>query len=387
MPYLDHAATTPLRDEVLAAMLPVLRDTWGNPSSLHGPGRRARVAVDRARERVAAVLGCEPGEVVFTGGGTEADNLALRGALAGTRRQWGRGRLVTSAVEHEAVLETARALADAGHDVAVLPPDADGRLSADAVAGALAGGTGLVSAMLANNEVGTVNPVRAIADVAHAAGALMHTDAVQAAGLLPLDVDALGVDLLSLSAHKAGGPKGVGALYVRAGTPFEPTQTGGAQERKRRGGTENVAGVVGFAEALALAEAEREATAARVAGLRDALRGRLAASLGGRLAVHTPAEGAAPHVLSVSVRPGPGGPVDGEMLLTALDLEGVHVSAGSACTSGALEPSHVLVALGVPRDVAGATVRFSLGRTTSTADVVEAAGAFERVVARLDAVA
>ena len=387
MPYLDHAATTPLREEVLDAMLPFLREAWGNPSSLHGPGRRARVAVDRARERVARVLGCEPGEVVFTSGGTEADNLALRGALAGMRRQSGRGGLVTSAVEHEAVLQTAHALEEEGGDVTVLPPDADGRIAVAAVAGAVNETTGLVSVMLVNNEIGTVNPVGDIADAAHAAGALVHTDAVQAAGLLVVDVDALGVDLLSLSGHKVGGPKGVGALVVRAGTPFRAVQTGGSQERRRRGGTENVAGIVCFAEALALAAEEREATAARLTALRDALRQRLVEALGERLVVNTPTSGAAPHVLSVSIRPGPGGPVDGEMLLTALDLEGVHVSAGSACTSGALEPSHVLQALGLPRDVAGATVRFSMGRTTTDADVTEAKSALIRVLERLDAVA
>ncbi len=265
MPYLDHAATTPLRPEALAAMLPFLGETFGNPSSLHGPGRRARVAVDRAREQVAAVIGAEPGEVVFTGGGTEADNLAIRGVLTGpARRQTGRPGLVTSAAEHQAVLATARALAEDGHPVAVLAPDASGRLAAQAVAAALGPDTGLVSAMWVNNEVGTVNPLRDIADVAHQAGALVHTDAVQAPGVLAVDVDALDVDLLSVSAHKVGGPKGVGALYVRAGTPFGPVQTGGSQERARRGGTENVAGVVGFATALALADAERRDLAARL---------------------------------------------------------------------------------------------------------------------------
>ena len=387
MPYLDHAATTPLREEALAAMLPHLREAYGNPSSLHGPGRRARVAVDRARERVAAVIGAEPGEVVFTSGGTEADNAALRGVLTGrARRETGRPGLVTSAVEHEAVLQTARALEADGHPVTILAPDAAGRLAPAAVAAAVDAGTGLVSAMLVNNEIGTVNAVRAIADAAHAAGAVAHTDAVQAAGLLALDVDALDVDLLSLSAHKVGGPKGVGALYVRSGTPFAGVQTGGSQERKRRGGTENVAGVVGFAEALALADAEREATAARLAQLRDGLRARLGARFGDRLVVHTPAD-AAPHVLNVSLRPSASGPLDGEMLLAALDLEGVHASAGSACTSGALEPSHVLLALGVDRDVAAATVRFSVGRTTTEPDVEAAAAALERVVERLDAVA
>jgi cysteine desulfurase len=383
VPYLDHAATTPLREEAFEAMLPFLRDEFGNPSSTHGPGRRARVAVERARARVAGVLSCEPGEVVFASGGTEADNLALRGALTGAAlRETGRPGLVTSAVEHEAVLRTAEALGAEGHPVDILLPNDTGRLAARAVEEALSDKTGLVSAMLVNNETGAVNDVAEIARAARQQGARVHTDAVQASGLLPLDVGALDVDLLSLSAHKVGGPKGAGALYVRAGTPFGAVQTGGAQERRRRGGTENVAAVVGFAEALALAEAEREAHAARLTRLRDRLLGHVRQSFGERVHVNTP-EVAAPHVLSFSFRPGAAGPLDGEMLLVGLDLEGVHASAGSACTSGALEPSHVLLALGVERETAGATVRFSLGRGTTEADVDAAADALDRVVGRM----
>ena len=384
MPYLDHAATTPLRDEARQAMLPWL-GAAGNASSAHRAGRQARVAVERAREQVAGVLAAEPGEVVFTSGGTESDNLALRGVLTGAaRRHTGRGGLVTGATEHHAVLHTAEALAADGHPVAVLDPGADGRISPDAVARAVTDETGLVSLMLVNNETGAVHDLPAVADVARQRGAVTHTDAVQAAGLLPLDVDALAVDLLSLSAHKVGGPQGVGALFVRSGTPFGSTQTGGAQERGRRGGTENVAGVVGFATALALAERERAETAGALAALRDGLRRRLTAALGDRLVVNTP-DHAAPHILNVSVRPGPAGPLDGEMLLAALDLDGVMVSAGSACTSGALEPSHVLQALGLDRETAGATVRFSLGRTTTRPDAVTAADALARIVQRLDA--
>ena len=304
MPYLDHAATTPLRPEALDAMLPHLRAGHGNPSSLHGAGRRARVAVDRARGRVADVLGCEPGEVVFTSGGTEADNLALRGVLTGpARRETGRGGLVTSAAEHHAVLRTAEALATDGHAVAVLPTDGAGRLDPAAVAAAVTDRTGLASAMWVNNETGAVNDVAGLAAAAHGGGALFHTDAVQAAGLFALDVDAVGADLLSVSAHKVGGPTGVGALYVRAGTPFGAAQTGGSQERGRRGGTENVAAVVGFATALALAEAERAGHAARLGALRDRLRARVVAALPDAR-VNTPG-GAAPHVLSVSFPPRP----------------------------------------------------------------------------------
>lgn len=386
MPYLDHAATTPLREGALDAMLPYLRAEFGNPSSLHGPGRRARVAVERAREQVASVLGAEPGEVVFTSGGTEADNLAIRGVLTGPALQdTRRPGLVTSATEHEAVLQTAHALEAEGHPVAVLTPDAGGRLGAEAVAEAVTEQTGLVSIMLVNNETGVVQPLPEVAAAAHRGGARVHTDAVQAAGLLALDIDHLGVDLLSLSGHKVGGPKGVGALFVRAGTPFGPVQRGGAQERRRRGGTENVAAIVGLGEALALAEAEREAHAVRLGALRSRLRAAVESTFGDRVRVNSP-EGGAPHILNVSFPPGPGGPLDGEMLLVALDLDGVHVSSGSACTSGAIEPSHVLLAQGVPRETAAATVRLSLGRETTEADVDDAVAALQRVVGRMTGV-
>jgi len=389
--YLDHAATTPLDPAVLEAMRPFLTERFGNPSSLHTAGRAARVALEEARGRVADVLGCTPAEVVFTSGGTEADNAALRGPLTGdARAATGRGGLVTSLAEHEAVLRTAEGLRDEGHEVTFLAPGPHGAVTEAQVREALTPETGLVSVMLVNNEVGTVSPVAAIAEAAHAAGALVHTDAVQAAGLLPLDVDRLGVDLLSLSAHKVRGPKGFGALYVRTGTPFSPLVRGGAQERRRRGGTENVAAAVGFAEALTRAEAAREATAARLTALRDRLAARIHAAFGMAVRFNTPLEGfsptsapTAPHILSVSFPPGPAGPLDGEMLLLGLDLAGVCASAGSACTSGALEPSHVLLAMAVPRDIAAATLRFSLGTETTAADVDAAADALEMVVERL----
>ncbi|MEM1055861.1 MAG: cysteine desulfurase family protein [Bacteroidota bacterium] len=386
MPYLDHAATTPLREEVLDAMLPWLREEHGNASSLHGPGRRARAAVDRARRDVADVLNCEPGEILFTSGGTEADNTALRGVLTGgVLRDTGRPGLVTSAAEHEAILRTAEGLREEGHPVTIVPPLASGAPDPDALAEATDETTGLVSAMLVNNEVGAIADIARIGEDAHERGALCHTDAVQAAGLLPLNVDTLGVDLLSLSGHKVNGPKGIGALYVRSGTPFAPFVRGGAQERGRRGGTENVAAIVGLAAALGLAEAERETTVERLHRLRDRLVARLGETVG-TLRVNTP-EDAAPHILNVSLPPSDRGPLDGEMLLLGLDVEGTHASAGSACTSGALTPSHVLLAMGVPRQTAEATVRFSLGRSTTEADVDEAADAFARVVQRVRAVA
>ncbi|MEP0547898.1 MAG: cysteine desulfurase family protein [Rhodothermales bacterium] len=381
--YLDHAATTPLDDAVLDAMLPYLREHYGNASSVHALGRRARFAVEDARERVAALLGAEPGEIVFTSGGTEADNAALRGVLTSPDRR-GPG-LVTSAVEHEAVLRPAEALEVAGHPVTILTPQPSGAVTAAQVADAITDATGLVSLMAVNNELGTRNPIRDIAAVCHAHGVAFHTDAVQAAGLYDLDVNELGVDLLSLSAHKVYGPKGAGVLYVRAGTPFAPLMLGGSQERKRRGGTENVAAVVGLAAAFERAQASAEAERTRLRGLQtrlaDAIRARFP-----DVRFNTPlADEAdtAPHILNVSFSPTEGRVVDGEMLLLGLDLAGVHASSGSACTSGAVEPSHVLRALDVPRATANATVRLSLGRSTTEADVDFAADQLAVVVGRM----
>ncbi len=393
MIYLDHAATTPLDPAVLEAMRPFLTEHFGNPSSLHAPGRRARVAVEEARERVAAVLRCRPAEIVFTSGGTEADNAALRGVLTGPAlRETGRPGLVTSAAEHEAVLRPAEWLHGEGHPVEILAPGPHGAVTPAQVEAALTPATGLVSLMFANNETGTLNPIAEIAARAHAAGALVHSDAVQGAGLLSLDVDALGVDLLSLTAHKIRGPKGTGALYVRSGTPFSPLVAGGAQERRRRGGTENVAGIVGLASALHRAEAAREATNARLAALRLRLVEAIRAAFGEAVRFNTPLEQfhptpapTAPHVLSVSFPEKDGRPMDGEMLLLGLDVAGVCASSGSACTSGALEPSHVLLAMGVERATAAATVRFSLGAETTTADVDAAAAVLADVVGRMRA--
>ena len=381
--YLDHAATTPLDEAVLEAMLPYLREHYGNASSVHALGRRARFAVEDARERVAALLGAEPGEVVFTSGGTEADNAALRGVLTSPDRR-GPG-LVTSAVEHEAVLRPAEALEAAGHPVAILTPGPSGAVAAEQVAEAITDATGLVSLMAVNNELGTRSPIREIAAVCRAHGVAFHTDAVQAAGLYALDVNDLGVDLLSLSAHKVYGPKGAGVLYVRTGTPFAPLVLGGSQERKRRGGTENVAAVVGLAVAFERVAHEAEVERARLRGLQarlaDAIRTRFPDAR-----FNTPlGDGAetAPHILNISFPPADGRAVDGEMLLLGLDLAGVHASSGSACTSGAVEPSHVLRALGVPRETANATVRLSLGRGTMEADVDAAADHLAAVVGRM----
>ncbi|ARA92808.1 cysteine desulfurase NifS [Rhodothermaceae bacterium RA] len=378
--YLDHAATTPLDPRVLEAMRPYLTEHYGNASSVHALGRRARFAVEESRERIAALLGAEPGEIVFTSGGTEANNTAIRGMTAG-----GRPGLVTTAAEHEAVLRPAEALAAAGHPVTILPPDSTGAVCAACVSAALTPGTGLVSVMHANNEIGTLNPVAEIAAVCRRHGVPVHCDAVQTAGLFRLRVDDLGVDLLSASAHKFYGPKGIGLLYVRGGVDLQPLVLGGAQERRRRGGTENVAAIVGMATALELAYAEADARVAHLAALQRRLHDGLRQALDVPFVLNTPLEDgkAAPHLLNIAFPPVDGRAIDGEMLLLNLDLAGVLVSAGSACTSGALEPSHVLLAIGRDPATAAAAVRFSAGKDTSEADVDAAVDHLQRIVRRM----
>jgi cysteine desulfurase len=373
--YLDHAATTPVRPEALAAMLPLLESGY-NPSSIHAHGRAARAALDAARDEVARVLGAAAREIVFTGGGSEADVLAVAGAA---RARAGAGRhIVTTAIEHHAVLRAAEALEAEGWSVTRVPAGPGGVVDPAAVEAALRADTTLVSVMLANNELGTIQPVAAIAAVARARGALVHTDAVQAAGWLDLAVDRLGVDLLTLSGHKVNGPKGAGALYVRRGTPLAPQILGGPQEHGLRAGTENLAGIAGFARALSLAESERPEAGPRVGALRDRLAAALAALPGATvLGARAPR---VPHVLALAFRGR-----RSDALLMALDLEGVSASAGSACAAGSLEPSHVVAALGLPPGDAAGVVRFSLGRTTSAAEIDAAAEIVRRVIGRIDA--
>jgi len=371
--YLDHAATTPLDPEVLEAMKPYLLEDYGNASSVHQLGRQARVALEQAREQVAACLNAASSEVVFTSGGTEADNLALKGVLRAASEGDTRAGLVTSAAEHEAVLRPAERLAEEGHPVQILTPDAHGAVSPEQVRAALDDQTALVSLMHTNNETGVQTEIPAIADICKSHDVLLHCDAVQAAGLQPLDVDALGVDLLSLSGHKFYGPKGTGVLYVRNGVDLGPLLQGGSQERDRRGGTENVPGAVGLAEALGRAAARAEARAERLAHLQERLVDGLDDAVPGPYRLNTPVGEApvAPHVVNVAFPPGgpAADPLDGEMLILNLDMQGVLVSAGSACTSGALEPSHVLSALGLDRPTAAAAVRFSLGAGTTEANI------------------
>ncbi len=369
--YLDHAATTPLAPEVLEAMKPYLTEHYGNASSVHQLGRQARVTLEESRERVAACLGAEPSEIVFTSGGTEADNLALKGVLAAASENGTPAGLVTSAAEHEAVLTPAERLKERGHPVKILTPEADGAVTPEQVEAAIDDRTALVSLMHANNEIGVRTDVAAVADVCDENDVLLHCDAVQAAGLFEIDVDELGVDLLSLSGHKFYGPKGAGVLFVRGGVELGPLVEGGSQERERRGGTENVPAVVGLAEALERAVDAAEGRRERLARLQRRLVDGLDDAVPGDWVLNTPVDDApvAPHVVNVAFPPDGGDPVDGEMLILNLDMEGVLVSAGSACTSGALEPSHVLTALGLERETASAAVRFSLGADTSEDDI------------------
>jgi cysteine desulfurase len=357
--YFDHAATTPMRREAIDAMLPLLEAGGYNASALYAEGRAARAALDRARIAVAKLVGAKPREIVFTSGGSEANTLAIAGTLRARSGGVAGAHIVTASTEHHAVLHAVDAMRDEGARVTILDVDADGRIDPAAFAAALEPETVLATIMLANNEIGTIAPIAELARVAHARGVLFHCDAVQAAGRLPLDVGTLGVDLLSLSAHKCYGPKGVGALYVRTGTPLGAVVFGGPQEAGLRAGTENVAGIAGFAAAFSATEAERTRELPRLEALREIL-----ASIPGSV-VNAAAAPRLGTIASVAFEE-----IDAMELLVALDLAGISVSTGSACAAGAAERSHVLAALGAQAWIRRGTVRFSLGRQTSEQDVV-----------------
>lgn len=368
--YLDYAATTPTDPQVREAMLPFLGESFGNPSSVHRIGQEVRRALDNARDVLAAAIGAESGEIYFTSGGTEANNLALLGVLTAAKEQ-GRNHLITATAEHHAVLDMALFAQSVGFDVTVVPVDEFGRVSPEVLTEALTHKTALVSVMHANNEVGTINPIAELAALSHEYGALFHTDAVQTLGALPLDVGALGVDLMSVSSHKIYGPKGAGALYIKSGVRCAPLFHGGSQERKKRPGTENVPGIVGFGKAVSLLPEWRDETTARLAPLRDRFIARFPqAFLNGHPTQRLPGN------INLSfVKP------DGETMLLALDLWGICASSGSACSAGSIDPSHVLTAMGVPRERALGAVRFSLGRTTTPEELARAADVVERLVA------
>ena len=374
--YLDHNATTPLDPAVIETTVAVLRSEFGNASSVHTFGQTAKSRLDVARAAVADLIGGRPQEVVFTSGGTEADNLALRGVAeaAGARRQ-----LVASAIEHEAVLNTLKALGRQGWTTTLLPVDGSGIVSPETLEAALSPATALVSIMHANNEIGTIQPIAELAAIAHAQGALFHTDAVQSIGKIPVDVERLGVDLLSLSAHKFNGPQGAGALWVRRGRRLVAATTGGGQERRRRAGTENVSAIAGLGAAARIARARLEAGQGNVAALRDRLEAGILAGVPGTVVNGDPAR-RVPNTTNISFDR-----VEAESLLIALDLEGVAVSTGSACSSGTLEPSHVLRAMGFPPHRTQNSIRFSLGLGNTTEQIDHVVDVMPRVVERLRA--
>lgn len=379
--YLDHAATTPLDPEVLEAMLPYLRENFGNPSSLHRAGQRARGAIDEARARVAALIGARDSEIVFTGSGTEADNLAIVGAaVSAAARVDGPARsdLVTTAIEHHAVLNSAKSLDREKHKVTLARARETGQVDLNDLEDVVDHATALVSVMFANNETGVIQPIEDVVRIARSRGALVHTDAVQAVGKVRIDVGEMGVDLLTASAHKIHGPKGVGALYVRSGARMSALIRGGSQERNRRAGTENVAGIVGFGKAADLAQVRLVEDATRVAELRNRLERALAADgAGGVVANGVPA----PRIPSTTSLSFEG--VSGEDLLIALDLLGIAVSTGAACAAGSPEPSHVLKAMGLSRDRVNGSLRFSLGRGTTAEEIDQAVEAVKATVERL----
>jgi cysteine desulfurase len=357
-------------------MTDATRDLFGNASSVHYFGQQAKAAMDTARSSVAALIGADPSEVVFTGGGTESDNFAIRGA-ADALEPSKRRHLIASAIEHEAVLNTMKALARRGWKMTLLPVDHSGIVSPDRLREAITDETALVSVMHANNEIGTIQPVAELAVIAREHGALMHTDAVQSVGKLPVDVRALGIDLLSLSAHKFNGPKGAGALWIKRGTRLQPIQTGGKHERGRRAGTENVPAIVGMGVAARLAAGKLAAEAARVGGLRDRLEEGILRGVAGT-ALNGARMSRVPNTTNISVDR-----VEAESLLIALDLEGVAVSTGSACSSGTLEPSHVLRAMGFPPHRTQNSLRFSLGVFSTDAEVDRVIEILPRLVEKL----
>ena len=358
--YMDHAATTPVDPDVLAAMLPYFSERFGNPSSIYRLGRESYDALETAHETVARMLGCRPVEIIFTGGGSEADNLAIKGVAHAKRRRG--DHIITTAIEHHAVLHTCQQLEREGYRVTYLSVDATGLVNPDDVAAAITDETALVTMMYANNEVGTIQPIAEIGRICRARRVPFHTDAVQAGGLLDIDVNTLGVDLLSLSAHKFYGPKGVGILFARQGTRIQPQILGGSQERNRRAGTENVPGAVGAAVALERAQANRATESARLTALRDRLISGLLQIPDTQLTGHP--ERRLPNNASFAFAG-----VEGESLLLNLDLIGVAASSGSACTTGSVEPSHVLMAMGVSEGASRGHLRLTLGHSSDDGDV------------------
>ena len=373
--YFDHAATTPVDKRVLDKMLPYFTEVFGNPNSQHEFGREAVKAVDEARDTIAKIIGAKPNEVYFTAGGTESDNWALRGIMKANENKG--KHLVICPIEHAAMLSTAKSLEKDGYEVSYMKVDEYGFVDLKHLESIIRKDTVLVACMLANNEVGTIEPIKEIAKLAHEKGAFCFTDAVQAAGVIKTDVKELGVDLMSMSSHKIYGPKGVGALYVRNGVKIQNLIFGGHQERTKRGGTTNLAGVVGFAEAFRIAELEREDNFNYVSGLRDRFIDRVLAEIP-YVKLNGPRENRLPANADFSFEF-----IEGESILFSLDLAGISVSSGSACSSGSLEPSHVLLALGLPEELAHGSIRFSFGKHNTVEEVDYAVETLKKAVNRL----
>ncbi len=375
--YLDYAATTPTHPEVVQAMLPYFTENFGNPSTVYACGQEAKEATERARTSVASLIGARDEEIVFTSGGTESDNFAIKGVAFANES---RGRhIITTTIEHHAVLETGKFLEKRGFTVSYLPVDRSGLIRPEDVKKAIKPDTVLISVMHANNEVGTIEPIAEIGRIAKEAGVYFHTDAVQTTGHLPIDVNELGVDLLSMSAHKLYGPKGVGGLYIRKGTRLVPFMHGGAQENCRRSGTENVAGIVGFGKAAELARQEMSQESGRLGRLRDLLISGISERID-NVTLNGHPRKRLPNNVNVGIKF-----IEGEAILLSLDMEGICVSTGSACSSPSLEPSHVLLALGIPPQEAHGTVRLSLGRWTTGEDIQRVLEVLPQVVTKLRA--
>lgn len=373
--YLDHNATTPLRPEVLQAMLPYFSEKFGNASSIYGSGQEAKVALEEAREKVAEILGASPSEIFFTSGGTESDNLALKGTAFGNRKKG--KHIIISRIEHPAVLESCKFLEKEGFEVTYLPVDSQGFVHPEDLRKTIRENTTLVSIMHANNEVGTIQPIEELSKVTEEKGAYFHTDAVQTVGKIPMNLQRLNVDMLSLSGHKIYGPKGVGALYIRKGVRITPWAHGGHHERSRRAGTENVPAIVGFSKALELLNEKREKHNQHLRNLTETFYGKLVESIPDVI-LHGDLNRRIPSTLSLSFKG-----VEGESVILSLDMKGVAVSTGSACSSGTLEPSHVLSAMGVAPEIAQGAIRFSFGKDNSMEDVEYVAGILPEIVSRL----
>ena len=382
--YFDHAATTPLDERVLEAMMPYLKENYGNPNSAHHLGQKTKVVIEDAREKVASLIGAEPSEIVFTSGGTESDNAVIKGALAVSGNK---NEVITSEIEHHAVLHTVEMEKMRGIKPVFAKPDASGKITADAVREVINENTALVSLMHVNNEIGTINPLSEIAEVCREFDVPFHSDTVQSLGKLPVDVKELGVDFLSGSAHKIYGPKGTGIMYVKNGARWVPWMIGGSQERRRRGGTLNVPGIVGFTKALELAIEEMDEHTARFTKLRSLLLEQLREKLSVKVTVNGPQDDGVPHILNLSFSDADNKHIDGEMLLLNLDIEGICVSNGSACTSGAVEPSHVLAGIGMEPNLANSSIRVSLGKQNTEEDITYFVDKLDAVLDRMFTIA